>query len=66
MYRVAQSFVDFYGNQFHEGESLRFKERHFLPYHGGHTIVFEERTLYLQEDANEDILSRFSAYVSAE
>jgi hypothetical protein len=37
-YRVVQSFTDYYGNQFQQGEFLRFKQRHFLPYHGGHRL----------------------------
>jgi hypothetical protein len=63
-YRVMQTFRDYYGNQFREGELLRFKERHFLPYHGGHTIIFEEQTLYLQEEVNAEILASFSRYIS--
>ena len=62
-YRVVQSFTDYYGNRFQQGELLRFKERHFLPYHGGHTIVFNERPLYLQESENSDVLANFSAYI---
>ena len=38
-YQVMQAFTDYYNNQFQQGERLRFKERHFLPYHGGHTIM---------------------------
>jgi hypothetical protein len=63
-YQVMQTFTDYYNNQFQRGESLRFKERHFLPYHGGHTIVFEQRPLYLQEEENAAILSNFSAYIA--
>jgi len=44
-YRVIQSFTDYYGNNFQQGELLHFRERHFLPYHGGHTIVFEGKPL---------------------
>ena len=62
-YQVIQSFTDFYGNIFERGEILRFRERHFLPYDGGHTIVFEERSLYLQEEKNRDILEHFSEYI---
>jgi hypothetical protein len=62
-YRVVQSFTDYYGNQFQQGEFLRFKQRHFLPYHGGHTIVFEQKSLYLQETENEELLSNFSNYI---
>jgi hypothetical protein len=63
-YRVLKSFKDYYGNAFERGERLRFKERHFLPYHGGYTIVFEEKALYLQEDQNREILDHFSEYIA--
>ena len=63
VYRVIQSFTDHYANLFQRGELLRFKERHFLPYHGGHTIVFEEKSLYLQDSENEELLANFSDYV---
>lgn len=63
-YQVLKSFTDHYGNAFEKGERLRFKQRHFLPYHGGYTVVFEERTLYLQEDQNSDILEHFSEYIA--
>jgi hypothetical protein len=62
-YRVMQSFVDFHGNQFRRGEVLRFNERHFLPYHGGHTVSFDERSMYLQEEQNAVILANFSDYL---
>jgi hypothetical protein len=62
-YQIIQSFTDYYGSAFKQGEVLRFKEQHFLPYHGGHTIVFDERSLYLQEEENADILAHFSSYV---
>ena len=63
-YQVMQDFTDYYRNQFRRGERLRFKERHFLPYHGGHTIIFDQRPLYLQEDDNEGILSNFNEYIA--
>jgi len=63
-YRVVQTFSDFYDGEFTRGERLRFKRRNFLPYHGGHTIEFDERTLYLQEDANREILSDFRRYIA--
>src|SRR5262249_51352838 len=34
-YWVQQIFTDYYGTQFVQGEYLRFRQRHFLPYHGG-------------------------------
>jgi hypothetical protein len=63
-YQVMHSFTDYYGNSFQPGERLRFKERHFLPYEGGHTIFFHERSLYLQEDKDREILENFSAYIA--
>lgn len=63
-YQVMKSFTDHYGNAFEQGERLLFKQRHFLPYHGGHTIVFEGRALYLQEDQNREILDNFSEYIA--
>jgi len=62
-YRIIQSFTDYYGNSFEQSEVLRFKQRYFLPYEGGHTIVFEERTLYLQEEKNQEIVDHFSEYI---
>jgi hypothetical protein len=62
-YQVVKSFTDYYGNLFKQGDILRFRERHFLPYHGGHTIIFEEQSLYLQEKVNAEILDNFSAYI---
>jgi hypothetical protein len=63
-YVVSNRFADFYGNVFSPGEILTYVERHFLPYHGGHTIVFKERNIYLQEDTNRDIVDRFADYLS--
>ena len=62
-YQVIQPFTDYYGNSFEQREILRFKERYFLPYEGGHTIVFEERSLYLQEEKNQGIVDHFSDYI---
>jgi len=63
-YQIIKSFTDHHGNSFEQGEQLQFKQRHFLPYHGGHTILFEERALYLQEDQNREILDHFSEYIA--
>ena len=65
-YVVIRTFTDFYGDVFSPGERLTYTERHFLPYHGGHTIVFKERNIYLQEDANQDILDSFAEYLKRE
>jgi len=62
-YQIVKSFTDYYNNSFKEGDILHFRERHFLPYHGGHTIIFEEQSLYLQENLNAEILDNFSEYI---
>lgn len=63
-YRVMKSFEDCYKNLFQKNDLLRFKQRHFLPYQDGHTIVFEERILYLQEEISREILENFSDYIA--
>ena len=63
-YVVNRTFTDFYGNVFSPGETLTYAEKHFLPYHGGHTIVFKERNIYLQEEENKDIIDSFAEYLS--
>jgi hypothetical protein len=63
-YRVLQDFHDYYRNSFSIGEQLTFVESHFLPYHGGYTVVFKERTLYLQEEENSAILDAIGEYLS--
>lgn len=63
-YRVMQQFIGFYGNSFKQDELLKFKERHFLPYDSGHTVIFDKRMLYLQEDKNKEILEKFSEYIA--
>jgi hypothetical protein len=67
LYRVGKKMVDHTSSAFQVGEELRFVERHFLPYHGGHTVIFNgtegrERRMYLQEEDNRDILDDFDAY----
>jgi hypothetical protein len=68
VYRVGQAIADHCANAFCPGESLRFIERHFVPYYGGHTIVFarpdgQERCMYLQEDDESDILANLDVYL---
>ena len=63
-YVVNRAFTDFYGSVFSPGEMLTYVERHFLPYHGGHTIVFKERNIYLLEVENQDLIDSFAEYLS--
>ncbi len=62
VYIVTQPFKDHYGTEFSAGDKLTFVGRNFLPYHGGHTITFKEKTLYLQEEENRDVVDSFGDY----
>ena len=55
-YVVKKSFVDHHGQCFEVGDGLTFVKKDYLPYHGGHTIFFEERTIYLQDEEQAGIL----------
>lgn len=63
IYVVTKPFSDYYSNEFTKGETLTFVQRNFSPYQGGYTIVFKEKTLYLQEDINRDIIDSFDNYL---
>ena len=62
-YVVVQNFTDYHGGRFEAGERLTFKRHDYLPYHGGHTVEFEERTVYLQDEENADVLGRLWSYI---
>ena len=62
VYEVVQPFTDYHGQAFSAGARLTFVNRHFLPYHGGHTLCFREATIYLQEDDN--VCRAFERYFS--
>jgi hypothetical protein len=51
-YRVIRDFRDFYEGAFVAGEVLHFVEQHFLPHDGGHTLVFRERGMYVQDETS--------------
>ncbi len=59
-YEIASTFTDHYGTVFSAGTRLTFRERHYLPYHGGHTLMFREATLYLQDD--DEVCRNFARY----
>jgi hypothetical protein len=63
-YEVRRAFIDYYGNRFLQGDVLTFVEYQFLPYHGGYTVVFQEKVLYLQEEANAAILDSLGRYLT--
>jgi len=62
-YIVLQSFRDHYQQPFEAHQRLRFIGRAFLPYHGGHTLFFEGRAMYLQEEQNVDIIDNFARFL---
>jgi len=62
-YEVVRDFRDYYGSEFRMGERLVFTERHFLPYHGGHTIVFGAVAMHLQEEVNAAIVDHIDEYL---
>ena len=65
VYEVRRELVDYQGTRFSPGMHLTFREAHFLPYHGGHTIVFAEASLYLQEEEHAEILGNLDRYLTA-
>lgn len=64
-YRVVREIEDYHGNVFPAGMELSFVQRHYLPYHGGHTVVFRPKTMYLQDEENADVLNRLENYLEA-
>jgi hypothetical protein len=45
--RIVKTFRDCGGDEFAEGMLLHFTHRDYLPYHSGHTVYFQEATMYL-------------------
>jgi hypothetical protein len=62
-YEVVRAFQDYYANRFEVGERLTYKSRDYLPYHGGHTVVFEERTMYFQDEESAEVLRNLAGYL---
>jgi hypothetical protein len=65
-YVVKKSFVDHHGQRFEIGDGLTFVKKDYLPYHGGHTIFFEERTIYLQDEEQAEILQGLWDYLETD
>lgn len=60
-YVVVQDFVDERNQPFQTGQVLTFVQAHFLPYDGGHTLVFEESRVYILETTA--LCVRFDEYL---
>lgn len=63
-YTVLREICDYYGNVFQVGEKLTFTARHYLPYDGGHTLVFADRGMYLQQNEHAAILSALGDFLA--
>jgi hypothetical protein len=61
-YRILQDFKDCYGMLVQAGTSLTFKSQNYVPYHGGHSLQFDEMTIQLQDEDSAEILSNFDNY----
>ena len=48
--RIVKTFRDCRAAEFTEGTILHFTHRNYLPYHSGHTVYFQEATMYLCDD----------------
>jgi hypothetical protein len=66
--RIVKTFRDCRNTEFAEGSILHYKRHDYLPYHSGHTVFFEERTMYLSDndDTGAIVENRGSEYYMAE
>ena len=64
VYVVTKPFVDYHRGEFNVGELLTYETHSFLPYHGGYTIFFREKAMYLQENDHADILFGMDKYLA--
>jgi hypothetical protein len=61
-YRVLKRFKDYHDNGFEPDTILTFVDRDYFAHDGGHTVKFEETTMYLEDGENFDILRDFHLY----
>jgi hypothetical protein len=64
IYIVTKRFVDYHRQPFEVGELLTYESYAFLPYHGGYTVMFRGRAIYLQEDDQAEILWGLGNYIA--
>lgn len=64
VYIVTKPIVDYHNGKFEIGDLLTFQGHSFLPYHGGHTVFFREKNMYLQEDDQSEILAGLGEYLA--
>ena len=72
-YELLRDIIDFHGQSFLAGIRLVYRDRHFLPYDDGHTVVFDqerefmpgsfrETPIYLQGSDHCDIIENTETY----
>jgi len=59
--RIVKTFQDYHGKEFAEGTNLHVIRRDYLPYHNGHTIFFQEATMYLCDNDDTSAIVRNEA-----
>jgi hypothetical protein len=63
VYIVRQLFTDYRGCTFEPGRLLTYEGRSYFAYHGGHTLIFRETTIALQEDEQIEILGSLGDFL---
>ena len=56
--RIVKTFQDCGSHKFEEGRILHFIRRDYLPYHNGHTVYFQEATMYLCDNDETSAIVR--------
>lgn len=64
VYEVQQDFTDHAQQTFRRGERHAFRTRHFLPYHDGHTLVFDDTVVQLQGELQREMVEHWEAYMA--
>jgi hypothetical protein len=64
IYMVTKPFTDYHRNNFSPGDKLTYAGRAFLPYDGGHTLIFKEQNIYLQEDEDAALISSLHEHLT--
>lgn len=62
-YVVVQPFRDFRGTLVQAGDLQTYEGYSFLPYDGGFTVRFRQETLFLQEDAQAEVVEHAERFL---
>lgn len=64
-YEVIRPIKDCIGEDFRIGERLTFKQASWSPHDGWHMVIFEERSMALDPQADRDIVQGIEDYLQA-